>query len=228
VAVVCENLPRAYSFAIVRGVSIIPMISNRRAGLPTEPERTRAHSGCLGGRLLRPTLEQPIKSDLRHQQPPPDLDVRDLAGVNRLVRRHPVDAAMPRRKETETVQVGLRVKESLRVALEQAASERGVSMNAEIVRRLERSFAEELAFGSAELRRVGYLMASAFAMAGQFNAGDKQDWIKDRDCYRAGLIGVVDALLIGLPDATHEDAALIIESLKGRLLTRMMMQEQKK
>jgi hypothetical protein len=47
---------------------------------------------------------------------------------------------MARRDEAQTVQVGLRVKEPLRVLLEESARERGISMNAEIVRRLERSF----------------------------------------------------------------------------------------
>jgi hypothetical protein len=48
--------------------------------------------------------------------------------------------AMARRDESQTVQVGLRVKEALRRDLEEAAAARGLSMNAEIVRRLERSF----------------------------------------------------------------------------------------
>jgi hypothetical protein len=135
---------------------------------------------------------------------------------------------MPRRKETETVQVGLRVKEPLRAALEQAAEQRGVSMNAEIVRRLERSFTEEEGFGGAEIRRLAYLMTTAFTRAGRLRAAGKPDWIDDPDCYRAGMFGVVDALLIGLPDATPEEVAIEIESLKGKLLTRIMMAEQRK
>jgi hypothetical protein len=47
---------------------------------------------------------------------------------------------MARRDEAQTVQVGLRVKEPLRLLLEESARERGISMNAEIVRRLERTF----------------------------------------------------------------------------------------
>jgi hypothetical protein len=47
---------------------------------------------------------------------------------------------MARRDEAQTVQVGLRVKEPLRVLLEESARERGISMNAEIVRRLEGTF----------------------------------------------------------------------------------------
>jgi ribosomal protein L18E len=44
------------------------------------------------------------------------------------------------RAESKTVQVGLRIKEPLRAALEEAARRRGMSMNAEIAWRLERSF----------------------------------------------------------------------------------------
>jgi hypothetical protein len=47
---------------------------------------------------------------------------------------------MARGDEGSTVQIGLRVKEPLRARLEEAAREQGISMNAEIVRRLEDSF----------------------------------------------------------------------------------------
>ena len=70
---------------------------------------------------------------------------------------------------------------------------------------------------------MAYLMVSAFAIAGQHSAAGKPDWIKDRDAYRAGVIGVLDALLIGRAD---EDAALIIEALKGRLLSRIAQEKE--
>jgi hypothetical protein len=44
------------------------------------------------------------------------------------------------RDETANAQLKVRMKEPLRAALEKAAQERGVSLNAEIVHRLERSF----------------------------------------------------------------------------------------
>jgi hypothetical protein len=66
---------------------------------------------------------------------------------------------MPRRKETDTVQLGLRVKEPLRAALEQAAQASGLSMNAEIVKRLETSFLrldrDSLAEAGGQLIRSG-------------------------------------------------------------------------
>ena len=47
---------------------------------------------------------------------------------------------MAKRKPTKIVQTGTRMPESLRVKLEKVAKTAGVSLNAEIVRRLERSF----------------------------------------------------------------------------------------
>jgi hypothetical protein len=60
------------------------------------------------------------------------------------------------RKRDTTVQVGLRLKEPLRKRVERAAKSNGVSMNAELVRRLEESFAQrgvvhELFGGQANL-----------------------------------------------------------------------------
>jgi hypothetical protein len=50
---------------------------------------------------------------------------------------------MAKREKTDLVQLGARVREPLRVALESAAASRGVSMNAEINERLMRSFEDE-------------------------------------------------------------------------------------
>ena len=70
------------------------------------------------------------------------------------------------RKQSATVDLKVRMKEPLRSALERAAKQRGVSMNAEAVDRLEKSFAEqgyivELLGGRAVMRKV-QLMVSAF------------------------------------------------------------------
>jgi hypothetical protein len=47
------------------------------------------------------------------------------------------------RKPAETVQVNLRMKEVMRRRLDQAAKKHGVSLNAEMMRRLEESFTQE-------------------------------------------------------------------------------------
>lgn len=78
---------------------------------------------------------------------------------------------MPRREQSETVQVGLRMKEPLRLALEKASRNRGVSMNAEIVARLERSFEHdqriEDVFGSADLFGLMKAVASVMDFVGR-------------------------------------------------------------
>jgi hypothetical protein len=68
------------------------------------------------------------------------------------------------------------------------------------------------------MQRLAYHMVTAFALPAQRSARDKQNWVSDPNGYRAGAIGVCDALFQGLSD---EDAALAIEALKGRLLTRI-------
>ena len=124
--------------------------------------------------------------------------------------------------------LNMRTTKETRERLEAAALANGRSMAQEVEVRLERSFSEERGFGGPEMRRLAYLMATAFATAGQLRAAGKTQWIADQSCFRAGLTGVVDALLIGLPDATAEDMALVIEDLKGRLLSRIAREEQDK
>lgn len=46
----------------------------------------------------------------------------------------------PPRKQSEIAQIKLRLKEPLRLAIEKAAKANGVSMNAEVISRLQRSF----------------------------------------------------------------------------------------
>ena len=60
-----------------------------------------------------------------------------------------------RRKKTDIVQLKVRLREPLRVQIEKAARRTGISMNAEIVGRLERSFVEETNFESALSQMAG-------------------------------------------------------------------------
>jgi hypothetical protein len=73
---------------------------------------------------------------------------------------------MSEREEAATVQLKVRMKEPLRANLEEAARRRGVSMNAETVHRLERSFEQdqriEDVFGNRDL--FGLLRAVAAVM----------------------------------------------------------------
>ena len=56
------------------------------------------------------------------------------------IKSHDAYSEMARRKETDLVQLGARVRMPLRAALESAARARGVSINAEINERLTKSF----------------------------------------------------------------------------------------
>ena len=114
--------------------------------------------------------------------------------------------------------VTIRTRGDLKAQLEQSAAAHQLSVSEEVARRLERSFSEQAALGGPEMQRLAYHMVAAFALPAQLSARDKQNWINDQDGYRAGAIGVCDALFQGLSD---EDAALAIEALKGRLLTRI-------
>jgi hypothetical protein len=123
--------------------------------------------------------------------------------------------------------LNMRTTKETRERLEAAASANGRSLAQEVEVRLERSFAEESSFGGPEMQRLAFLMIAAFATAGQLSADGKPDWLHDRDCYRSGLIGVLDALLIEMPGAAPEDVDLVIESLKGRMMTRLIREQNK-
>ena len=112
------------------------------------------------------------------------------------------------RKPNEVVQLKLRFAERLRARLEKAASKTDNSLNTEIIRRLERSFAEEdviaEALGGHELRHLALSFASSFAdgckstaRASGHDEWIARDWIQDQDCYRIGIVRADE------PDRSH-------------------------
>ncbi len=119
------------------------------------------------------------------------------------------------RKSTARAQLKVRLKEPIRAKLERAAKRRGVSLNAEIVNRLEQTLLEDDAFGGPELNHFARLMASKFAIGGQRGAAARQHpewkpdrWINDPACYQAAVASVVDALLSEQPveyESGHPD-----------------------
>jgi hypothetical protein len=117
--------------------------------------------------------------------------------------------------------LNLRTTTVLRDQLEAAAKVSGRSLTAEATARLARSFDQDAAYGDPEVRRVTVAMSVAFSLAGQHYADGKPGWTRNRDAYLAGVRGVVDALLIGIPDVTDEEIWLEIECLKSSLLTRI-------
>ena len=90
---------------------------------------------------------------------------------------------MAQRKKTATVQLKVRMKEALRARIEKAAKAGSVSMNADIVARLERSFSTENRFGgprvTALIETMGYAMM-AVGEAGYFEfnkLGHQREWL---------------------------------------------------
>jgi hypothetical protein len=108
------------------------------------------------------------------------------------------------RPDTAYATLKLRIKEPLRAEIERAASVLGVSMNAEMQRRLEQSFGGERDFlddllADPSLRTQASLMLLNFERAGRAMAEAKglstepRVWMRDSDCYRAACAGAMAA-----------------------------------
>ena len=87
---------------------------------------------------------------------------------------------MPRAKSA-TVDLKVRMKEPLRAKIEVAAKERGVSLNAETVARLEQTFQEEEALGGRQFRAMFSLFGNAAVLieqqTGQSCFKDWNTWV---------------------------------------------------
>ncbi len=68
---------------------------------------------------------------------------------------------MAERVRSDTIQLKARMKEPLRAKLEEAAEARGVSLNAEMVHRLERSFEGDETLGGRQFRALFGLLGNA-------------------------------------------------------------------
>lgn len=128
---------------------------------------------------------------------------------------------MPARKQSATAQLKTRLREPLRAQLEAAAKKRGVTLNAEIVDRLESSLKQEVRFGGPELERFALTLINVFEARGKPEDPPKgADWIRDKDCYVRGMFGVVEALCLMLPEGvTAGEIAMHAEEMRSRVLT---------
>jgi hypothetical protein len=101
---------------------------------------------------------------------------------------------MAERKKTDLVQLGPRVREPLRNALESAAKARGVSMNTEINERLMRSFEDEVKleteFARVQLYAILRVVANTMDHAGASTAmmsnmltGETKNWVDNPFAY---------------------------------------------
>ena len=77
---------------------------------------------------------------------------------------------MVRRSKAATVELKLRLKEPLRAAINRAAHENGMSMNTDMVRRLERSIHRDDGLGGPRVATIVEAMASAMRSAGEHGA----------------------------------------------------------
>jgi hypothetical protein len=97
---------------------------------------------------------------------------------------------MTKRPRTAIVQIGLRLPEPLRAHLEKAAKERGVSINAEIVTRLEHS--RDRAGLLYEVLELAYGPALAPMLA----EAQRHDLLRlrvgDKDKIKAAMLRIVD------------------------------------
>ena len=82
------------------------------------------------------------------------------------------------REASATVDIKIRMKEPLRAKIEEAAKNHGVSMNAEMVSRLDQSFIEEQSLGGPSLHSV-FLAAADMARSQSYAAGlNLEDFLK--------------------------------------------------
>jgi hypothetical protein len=81
------------------------------------------------------------------------------------------------RKKTAIAQVGLRLREPLRTKVEKAAKARGVSMNQELVDRIEGSFlSQDDVFGDARMYRFARFVALGIQLV---ERATEKPWEKD-------------------------------------------------
>jgi hypothetical protein len=133
-----------------------------------------------------------------------------------------------KRKKTDTVQLSkIRMREDLRSKLEQAAQRREVTLNGEIVHRLERSFAEEDVAGGPEARGIVLLMTAAFLSHGERAAAGQKPakWLHDQESFRSAIFGVTRALLDSLPDASDQEQEKTIRYIFNRVQSRKLNSE---
>jgi hypothetical protein len=138
-----------------------------------------------------------------------------------------------KRDEAATVNITLRIKETLRESLEESAKARGVSLNAELAARLE--YARDrlgltmevmtLAFGR-EVASILVLLGAVMHAEGLTRAGI--DWANDNDAYTAAVdyaMAALAALRPGAAPPKHLDeetwthAASMVDKLAGTNLT---------
>jgi hypothetical protein len=121
-------------------------------------------------------------------------------------------------KDGERISLGFRVTADLKRKLDAAATSSGRSQAQETELRLENSFAPN-PFGSDELKNIAMMTAIAFENAARVSATakgiahDPKQWMADKECYLAGMRGVVVALAGAIPGLKPDEIALHAEAV---------------
>jgi hypothetical protein len=111
-----------------------------------------------------------------------------------VLKQRSIGGDMARKKETDTVQLGLRIKERLRKQIEDSASTHGCSMNDEVTTRIEQSFLdEEKLYGDPSLMALVHLLVGTIRMI-EVRAGKR--WVDD-DQTRNAVAATVVSFLAG-------------------------------
>ncbi len=96
---------------------------------------------------------------------------------------------MAKRSRSDTIQLKARMKEPLRAKLEAAATAKGVSLNAEMVHRLEQSFLADDFLGGPEnaiaVRLVGPILQDVETLTGK-------SWRKDKNPYYGAAARIIE------------------------------------
>jgi hypothetical protein len=137
------------------------------------------------------------------------------------------------RQRTALVQLKIRMREPLRERLEEEASRRGDSINAEVVDRVEHTFKRQdllsevlsLTFGGEPLAGLLIMLGIAMLDQGRRLTEGKGDWTSDSVAYDAAVFAATQLLDYGRPDGSRASASdyevatkwveKLIEGLKG-------------
>ncbi|SJM33126.1 hypothetical protein [Mesorhizobium delmotii] len=130
---------------------------------------------------------------------------------------------MAKRGDSPTADLKVRMKEPLRAKIEAAAAAKGVSMNAEAVDRLDRSFDDDTLFGSSVVRNWAIRLAHTFHDAGSRDEQMDQSssWMRDPDALAKATYVAMQSLITDLarnPGVSFETAEMYVNELRAHLI----------
>jgi hypothetical protein len=129
---------------------------------------------------------------------------------------------MEKRAVTANVDIKIRMKEPLREQIERDAAERGISMNAAMVDRLNRSFMFDQLLGKWRAPELWFDTAAHAERHASLRAdelGIEGDWSPDRKCFVEAMFAAIERLLDRLPgDLDDETGLMLMDMFKHALV----------